>query len=301
MAVEKNLLLRAGSLTGAYLINSPGKGECKEYTKKLMRRVLCASNTGCGVCKGCIKFDTLQHVDVLYVEGNAKKVDFDYIGKFLSVKPMEGRFIVCIDNAHEMSVSCANSILKILEEKSKDVLFLLTTTNISAVLATIRSRCMAVRLSATPRSEVLSSLERQDDRAKVAAALSGGYKNQALVLLEDDDYENLRQDVLTACEQLFFGQEHPIVIAGKLSAHADIAKVFEVIHMFLSDIFREKAGCDTGFYTPDREQIIKKCAESFTYARIYNMMKVIAESSTYKNRNARLAYEQAFLNISEVR
>ncbi len=266
-----------------------------------MRRVLCVSNTGCGVCKGCIKFDTLQHVDVLYLEGNAKKVDFDYIGVFLSVKPMEGRFVVLIKNAHEMSVSCANSILKILEEKSKDVLFLLTTTNITAVLTTIRSRCMTVRLSASSRKEVLDSLGRDDERAKVAAALSGGYKNQAIALLEDEEYEKLRNDVLDACERLFFHEEHPIVLAGKLSVHGEIGKVFEVIQMFFSDIFREKSGCDTQFYTPDREVAIKKCAESFTYGQIYNMIKVLAACSTYKNRNARLAYEQALLNISEVR
>ncbi len=300
MAVHKNLLLCAGELTGAYLITSSGEGESEQYARDLLRRAVCDTHIGCGVCQGCVKFDAGEHVDVFSVDGSAKKAELDRLDGFLSMRPMQGRHLVYITNAQSMSPAVGNSILKALEDRSAEALFILTTPNVSGVLATIVSRCMTVRLPATSRTEVLKLLG-DGVGARVAAALSGGHISHAKAVLQDEDYLALRQDVLGVCEDISAGNANPIVLAGKISVHGDIGRVLDIMWMYFSDVFRVKLGCDTELFTPDKADNIKKCAESFTYGRIYNIIKCIAGCSAYKNRNARLAYEQTLLGIAEVK
>ncbi|MDR1234019.1 MAG: hypothetical protein LBJ92_02655 [Holosporales bacterium] len=65
--------------------------------------------------------------------------------RFLSQKPtLNGRRAVLIEDAEVMSRNAANSILKVVEEMPPDSIFLMTTTSLSTILPTIRSRCLKI-------------------------------------------------------------------------------------------------------------------------------------------------------------
>ena len=68
--------------------------------------------------------------------------DFVYLSPIVSNKKA-----VLIDNIDYMSINASNAFLKILEEPSHNVLLLLTTTKLFAILPTIRSRCIKEKVN----------------------------------------------------------------------------------------------------------------------------------------------------------
>src|SRR5271166_3767727 len=95
-------------------------------------------------------------------------------------KPAEGRERVYIFSDADFMKEAANSLLKILEEPPEFATILLLTDNPSALLPTIRSRCMHLRLAPVPADEVDQYLAlvrpewKPRERALVARVCGGG-------------------------------------------------------------------------------------------------------------------------------
>ena len=92
-----------------------------------------------------------------------------------------GRRCLVIPDAHLLTAQAQNALLKTLEEPPEEALLILTG-NEQAVLPTIRSRCMLVRVGAEDREKVAARLMGRGaapDRAKLAAALSDGVPSLA--------------------------------------------------------------------------------------------------------------------------
>src|SRR6516164_1852103 len=95
-------------------------------------------------------------------------------------KPVEGRERVYIFSDADFMKEAANSLLKILEEPPATATIFLLTDNPSALLPTIRSRCMHLRLAPLPAAEVERYLAevrpewKARERALVARVCGGG-------------------------------------------------------------------------------------------------------------------------------
>jgi len=110
--------------------------------------------------------------------------------KRASLTPADGRRkVFIIGNAErlvpqESSPEAANALLKLLEEPPEDTLFVLTTTDASRLLPTIRSRAVPLRLGRLPDAEVARFLEEETDttpgEAAKQVAKAGGSIGQAL-------------------------------------------------------------------------------------------------------------------------
>lgn len=91
----------------------------------------------------------------------------------------------------EASEEAANAFLKVLEEPPPDTFVLITAPFPDALLATIRSRVVAVRLGPVPADEVQRFLETHAgaaaDQASLAATLAGGSIGRALEVLREAD------------------------------------------------------------------------------------------------------------------
>ena len=81
-----------------------------------------------------------------------------WIGFFGSTPGEAGWRIAIVDAADDLSVSAANALLKMLEEPPAGAVFLGVSDQIDAVLPTIRSRCVLVRVPAPPWAEALGWL-----------------------------------------------------------------------------------------------------------------------------------------------
>ena len=113
------------------------------------------------------------------------------VGRFLAQTSGTGNWrIVIVDPADDLNRSAANAILKMLEEPPRNALFILVSHLPGRLLATIRSRCMPVRMLPLGLDEMKAGLEhlgvdRGQDEAILDAVirLSEGSLANALLLL----------------------------------------------------------------------------------------------------------------------
>ncbi|MDK2970382.1 MAG: polymerase subunit delta [Candidatus Sumerlaeota bacterium] len=116
--------------------------------------------------------------------------------------PLEGAYrVILIFGADTITLSAANSLLKLLEEPPSYLVLILVTNNAHRVLETIRSRCASLPCQPLPRGELTARLVQEEKvdaaLAAVAATLSGGCPERALEVVQGGLKEQ-RQEVFDA-------------------------------------------------------------------------------------------------------
>ena len=165
-----------------------------------------------------------------------------YLREALSFLPAAGRKkIFILPEVERMDAAASNALLKSLEEPPEYALLLLTTANESALLPTIRSRCVTVWLSPVPRTQVLEFLatrETDERRRELRTSLSQGSPGRA-VRMNLDEYLRLRESLLAI---LIAGSERRDFSelfrqSQKLSREKErLENLLEVLYSLLQDI-----------------------------------------------------------------
>ncbi|HEU4604009.1 MAG TPA: DNA polymerase III subunit delta' [Steroidobacteraceae bacterium] len=138
----------------------------------LSAALLCESKTEnaldrCGNCTSCKLIAAGSHPDLNWVvpEEDKQQVSIDQLreacDRLTRTSFRQGYKIAIIDPAHQMTPGAANSLLKTLEEPSRDSLLILLTSRPSALLATIRSRCQRVSVAGPTAQEAIEWLAAQ--------------------------------------------------------------------------------------------------------------------------------------------
>ncbi len=193
--LKDNLInsLSRGRASHFYLISGPEGSGKHTLAKLLAAALMCdSSSKPCMACAACRKIMAGAHPDFITVEDpEHKNVPVDMIRDMrddLFIRPNEGnRKIYMIPQA--MRTEAQNALLKVLEEPPSYGAFILLTENPEAMLPTVRSRCVELKLlpldEATVRQALTKAFPNADDAA-IAAAISrsGGYLGQAKALLE---------------------------------------------------------------------------------------------------------------------
>lgn len=150
----------------------------------------------CGVCDACVSIAEGQDIDVLEIDA-ASNTGVDNIRELRSnaaLRPARCRFrIYIIDEVHMLSTGAFNALLKTLEEPPAHVKFILATTEIQKVPATIQSRCQRFTFRNIGPDDIAAQLERvsrQEGAAAEPAAirriarLANGSMRDALSILD---------------------------------------------------------------------------------------------------------------------
>ncbi|NPB07020.1 MAG: AAA family ATPase [Aquificae bacterium] len=112
-----------------------------------------------------------EHPDLAVVVPSGSYVKIDQIRgikEFVSRRPVTGRKVVIIDDAHAMTRQAANALLKTLEEPPPDTHFILTAPSKSALLPTIVSRTFPVEFKGFTDEEVARLAGVEPELAKLA-------------------------------------------------------------------------------------------------------------------------------------
>jgi DNA polymerase-3 subunit delta' len=160
-----------------------------------------------------------------------------HIKKELAMKPTEGgRQVILIMEAQMANAEAFNSLLKVLEEPPRNTTFIVTSSSLELVPATIRSRCQNVKFNPVPDIklvEYLCSRGLDDSTAQRVARLSGGNVRQAKLLMEAD-FSKVDATILDFWRIMMASK-----INGQWTTHADIGRLVEsYTAMAKSDISR---------------------------------------------------------------
>ena len=141
-------------------------------------------NVPCGECKSCHISEVGSHPDIMVVsaEDGKKSISVDTVRKLRTeayLKPnISERRVFIIDPADAMSDISQNALLKVLEEPPKSAMFILIVSRISALLATVRSRCVTFTLSSVPKEQakeyILEKFDYEKSAVEDAVNAAGG-------------------------------------------------------------------------------------------------------------------------------
>ena len=193
--LKNNLInsLSRGRASHFYLISGP-EGSGKHTLARLLSAALMCEegNKPCLSCTACRKVMSGLHPDLITVEDpEHKNVAVKIIRQVrddMFIRPNEGKSKIYF-LPQSLGTEGQNALLKILEEPPSYGVFILLTENPEAVLPTVRSRCVELKLLPLEEEILHRELHRQFPDAQpdaIAAAISrsGGYLGQAKALLE---------------------------------------------------------------------------------------------------------------------
>lgn len=187
----KNLKSGAGRSLPQVMLFSGRAGIGKRlFVAKLTALWACDSVSACGQCQGCLKVQSFEHDDILWVDsrGVLKAEDASQVKSHLALYAANLEYgdsvfddhvdveksamprIVVISNIERLNHAAANRLLKTLEEPPEGSLIFMTTDSLKNVIETIRSRAVVMRLQPPKPSLSLAWLKAKLSPQEVANA-----------------------------------------------------------------------------------------------------------------------------------
>lgn len=137
-----------GKISHAYLFTgSRGVGKTS-VAKIFAKAVNCEKNTTgspCGECEVCQRLNKDDDINIIEMDAasNNKVDDVREIREKVKFAPIGSKYkVYIIDEVHMLTDSAFNALLKTLEEPPEYVIFILATTEVHKLPATILSRCV---------------------------------------------------------------------------------------------------------------------------------------------------------------
>ena len=191
--------LMSGRMSHAYLFTGSrgtGKTSCAKILSKAVNCLHPDNGNPCNVCEACRAIDSGSCMDVLEIDAasnngvdNVRDLRDDAVYTPSQVKMR----VYIIDEVHMLSISAFNALLKIIEEPPEHLLFILATTELHKVPATILSRCQRFSFRRISQEDIAARLQYvayqenidlDDSAARVLARLADGGMRDGLSLLD---------------------------------------------------------------------------------------------------------------------
>ena len=254
--------LRSGRIGHAYIFCGT-RGTGKTTAAKILGRAVNCENLQdgdpCGVCEMCRSIRNGSALNVIEIDAASNNgVDnIRDIREEVSYHPPKGKYkVYIIDEAHMLSAQAWNALLKTLEEPPDYVVFILATTEVQKIPATILSRCqrydfhrIGVSVIADRLADLLQQegIEAEEKALRYIARMGEGSLRDSLSLLdrcisfylgETLTYEKVL-DILGAVDTERFSQALRLILSG------DAAGVIGLLNSLMSE------GREPGQFTED--------------------------------------------------
>ena len=191
--------LLSGRMSHAYLFTGSrgtGKTSCAKILAKAVNCLNPQDGNPCNCCEACRSIDSGACMDVLEIDAasnngvdNVRDLRDDAIYTPSQVR----KRVYIIDEVHMLSLSAFNALLKIIEEPPEHLLFILATTELHKVPATILSRCQRFSFRRISQEDIAARLQYvayqenidlDDSAARILARLADGGMRDGLSLLD---------------------------------------------------------------------------------------------------------------------
>jgi DNA polymerase III subunit delta' len=318
-----------GYISHAYLLTGPTHVGKKTLALNIAQSLNCsAPEAPCGHCHSCLTIAAGKHADVVFFDlttrldlsaspkQNARvEISIDDMKELhhkANLPPYEGKYkIFIVDNAEFLSTEAANSILKILEEPPRYIVWILLANEENRVLPTIVSRCQRLELKPMPPGQIQRVLTTNYNVATGEAALldrlSHGCFGWALSALSDKtllEHRSARISQLSPLltvdlnQRFSYAQEVALLFSHNHRSTAGTETIMTWLDWW-RDLLLTKSNCKNYITNIDYEESIEKQAAALSLAEIKDFLTNLlsVEKEIHKNVNPRLALEWLMLNL----
>ena len=324
-------------ISHAYLFCGPrgtGKTTCAKILAKAINCTSPVNGNPCGQCEACRGIDSESTTDVLEMDAASNNgVDaVRAIRDEVIYTPSNMKYrVYIVDEVHMLSISAFNALLKTLEEPPAHVVFILATTELQKLPATIISRCQRFdfrRISTSVISDRLMHIAKAEgidlsaDAARVLARHANGGMRDAISLLDLcsssgnaldakpveellgisslDSIRKLAHSVLEKDLSFAFKTIHDVSISS-----VDIAVFWQDIISFYRDMLIVKTTASPKDYldcTDEELVLLTSAASAYPYEQLLYHINLLDEAFANMQRSGstkRMIAELSFVKMCD--
>lgn len=309
-AVQQN------KVSHAYILNGQ-RGSGKKMLAKLFAMTLqCESGKSepCGECRSCIQANSENQPDIITVKHEKPaSISVDdvrtQVNGDIMIKPYSSPYkVYIIPEADLMTVQAQNAILKTIEEPPEYAVIFLLTENADSLLATIRSRCVILKLrnikDKLVKKYLMEQMQIPDYQADLCAAFAQGNIGRAIMLAKSEHFNEIKEEAIQLLKYIDEMELSEIVSAIKEinKYKLEVTDYLDIITIWYRDVLLYKATKDVGgLVFGDQLKFIKEKAAKSSYEGLETILESIekAKARIKANVNFDLLMELLLLTIKE--
>ncbi len=217
--------------------------------------------------------------------------------------------VIIIWYAEKMNVQAANAFLKLLEEPPDQTMLILTCSDSSKLLTTIRSRCQQLRLERLDTSSIAAfmreSYQMDHSRSEEVASISNGSIGNALQFISDSRQELNRQFVAWM-RVVYIGNYGKI--DQQISSVYQESKEFQLlflniaIHKLRNSFLFRMGVSSIAPISGEEMEFQSKFSSIVNYSKIEKMVKELEETKRYiaGNANAKMVWTGLSIALHQI-
>ncbi|MBR5473489.1 MAG: DNA polymerase III subunit gamma/tau [Clostridia bacterium] len=325
--------LDCGKVVHAYLFTGTrgtGKTTCAKILAKAVNCLNPINGDPCGECEICRMVAADEATDIVEMDAasNNGVDDIRELREQVNFSPASCKYrVYIIDEVHMLSGAAFNALLKTLEEPPEHVVFILATTEVHKLPATILSRCQRFDFRRIDSSEIVRRLKYvaeneclnlTDDAATLIASAADGGMRDALSILDlcASHSNDITEDTVTSVCSMA-GNDYLIKMADLIKNHSteQALTLIDELHNSSVDMLRLLSELTSHFRdlmivkvvkgeqkpivcSSSKMKALENQAQSFDIKEIMAILSVLQSSAAaMQNGNRRCEMEMAIIRL----
>ncbi len=279
--------IQSGRLVHAYLFAGPRGTGKTSMARLLAKAVNCLdpdpANRPCNHCEICNAINEGRFLDLIEIDAasNTSVDDVRDLRDKIKFSPSMGKYkVYIIDEVHMLSMSAFNALLKTLEEPPEHAIFVLATTEIHKIPATVLSRCQRHEFRRISVQDIVQQLE------MIAAGENMQIDPAALTLVARQSTGAMR-DAISLLDQLASsGEKVTVEYASNILGTATNQSVIQLVEDILQQntvagLEHLHTALDTGI---DPRQYARQIVDYLRNILLFKMGSPLGEDLTADTR-----------------
>ena len=251
----------------------------------------------CKECVSCRQMESGNQPDVIWVTREKASLGVDEIREQLcntmDIKPFSSPYkIYLVPEAEKMTEAAQNALLKTIEEPPEYGIVILMTSNISALLPTIQSRCLTMEFrplsTAVVESYVKEHCQVPDYQARASAASAQGNLGKAMRYAKSEDFIERKDHIISLLrhvEQMDLS-EMLAVIKDLGTRKDEVRDYIDLMVLWYRDVLLFKATKDINqLLFQDEASYISREASHRSYEKIEEILQAFEKAKVRLRAN----------------